>query len=86
MAKMYILNATEREDGSCYYTSPDFPGFHYIMAPGEAAQTTLIPAFQEYLSLSARLARPTFRQKERAEEQYMPRHAPRRFTAELEFA
>ncbi len=82
MAKMFRLSATEREDGSIYYTCPDIPGFHYIMARGETPQTTLIPAFQEFLSLSARTAQPTIRQMERETERF----APRRFTAELEFA
>lgn len=79
MARIYELSASEREDGSTYYTVPTLPGFHFILAPGEDIQRTLIPAFKQFLGLSLRMATPTIRQRERD-------HRAQRFTAELEFA
>ena len=72
MAKMYELRASEREDGSIYYTCLALPGFHFILAPGEDIQKVLIPAFKQFLGLSLRMATPTIRQS--------------RSAAELEFA
>ena len=59
MARTYRLSPKERDDGSLYYTCPELPGFHYIVAPGEELAATLVPAFKEYLALAVSTAKLT---------------------------
>jgi hypothetical protein len=84
MNRTYELKGSEREDGSIYLTCEALPGFHYILAKGDDIETTLLPAFREFLALylSARIKKtmPTFRPIPQG------RFPQRGFTAEVEFA
>lgn len=77
----FELTLKERKDGSSYITCEALPGFHYILWPNDDIETTLKPAFSEFLALYE-AARIRARQRLRLR----PRQTPRGFTAELEVA
>lgn len=92
------LTGNERANGSMYFTCEELPGFHFILAPEEDIDSTLIPALKEFMALhltyKIRTTIPRLLRVERAPVKERPSPEPkipaalarRRLVAEFEMA